>query len=97
MKKILSVVLPICVVVLIFGSCTQTVKQVGSDYLVAAYIWPSCHNDTMGERVLWPEKTGEWEIVKKGDPRFKGHYQPKQPLWGYELDDYSICRKIYNK
>ena len=46
MKKLLSVVLPICVVVLILGSCTQTVKQVSSDYLVAAYIWPSCHNDT---------------------------------------------------
>lgn len=90
MKKLLSVVLPICVAAFIFSNCTQqpqTTEKMQSDYLVAAYIWPSCHNDTMGERVLWPEKTGEWEIIKKGDPRFKGHYQPKQPLWGYELDD----------
>lgn len=58
-----------------------------SDYTVAAYIWPSCHNDPMGERVLWGDKTGEWEIIKKGTPRFEGHYQPKQPLWGYELDN----------
>ena len=36
---------------------------------------------------MWPEGTGEWEIIRKGTPRFPGHYQPKQPLWGYELDD----------
>ncbi len=62
-------------------------KKTVSDYIVAAYIWPSCHNDPMGEEVLWPEKTGEWEVIKKGNPRFEGHYQPKVPLWGYELDD----------
>lgn len=37
--------------------------------------------------MLWPEKSGEWEVIKKGTPRFEGHYQPKAPLWGYELDD----------
>jgi hypothetical protein len=37
--------------------------------------------------MLWPEGTGEWEIIKKGTPRFEGHYQPKVPLWGYEMDD----------
>jgi hypothetical protein len=58
-----------------------------NDYYVAAYIWPSCHNDTMAQRVLWPEGIGEWEVIKKGNPRFDGHYQPKQPLWGYEMDN----------
>lgn len=43
--------------------------------------------DPMGPEVLWPEGTGEWEIIKKGNPRFEGHYQPKVPLWGYELDN----------
>ena len=57
------------------------------EYYVAAYIWPSCHDDPMGHEVLWPEGTGEWEIIKKGNPRFEGHYQPKVPLWGYELDN----------
>ncbi len=57
------------------------------EYTVAAYIWPSCHDDSMGREVLWPDGTGEWEIIKKGNPRFPGHYQPKVPLWGYELDN----------
>jgi hypothetical protein len=58
-----------------------------SPYYVAAYVWPSCHNDPRGQEVLWPEGIGEWEVIKKGNPRFPGHYQPKQPLWGYEMDD----------
>jgi len=58
-----------------------------ADYDVAAYIWPSCHHDKRFGDMLWPEGTGEWEIIKKGNPRFEGHYQPKQPLWGYGLDD----------
>lgn len=37
------------------------------EYYVAAYIWPSCHDDPMGHEVLWPEGTGEWEIIKKGN------------------------------
>ena len=56
-------------------------------YYVAAYVWPSCHNDPRGREILWPEGEGEWEVIKKGTPRFVGHYQPKQPLWGYEMDD----------
>ena len=58
-----------------------------SPYYMAAYVWPSCHNDPCGQEVLWPEGIGEWEVIKKGNPRFPGHYQPKQPLWGYEMDD----------
>lgn len=63
---------------------TETVKN---DYLVAAYIWPSCHDDSLGRAKLWAEGTGEWEVIKKGNPRYEGHYQPRQPLWGYELDN----------
>ena len=72
------------------GSCTGkpgTEKEGTKDY-VAAYIWPSCHDDErLGREILWPEGTGEWEVIKKGDPRFEGHYQPRLPLWGYGLDD----------
>jgi hypothetical protein len=58
-----------------------------SDYYVAAYIWPSCHHDERFGDILWPDGTGEWEVIKKGNPRFDGHYQPRQPLWGYEMDN----------
>jgi hypothetical protein len=58
-----------------------------NEYLVAAYVWPSCHDDPLGREKLWPEGTGEWEVIKKGDRRFLGHYQPRQPLWGYEMDN----------
>ncbi len=74
---------------LIQASCIQTEdnKNKTSEYNVAAYIWPSCHHDERFGDMLWLEGTGEWEIIKKGYPRFEGHYQPKVPLWGYEMDD----------
>ena len=70
-------------------SCKQTEssKIETDEYNVAAYIWPSCHHDERFGEMLWPEGTGEWEIIKKGTPRFEGHYQPKVPLWDYEMDD----------
>ncbi|MDR1779127.1 MAG: glycoside hydrolase family 99-like domain-containing protein [Tannerella sp.] len=58
-----------------------------NQYYVAAYIWPSCHDDPLGHKMLWDEGIGEWEVIKKGNPRFEGHYQPRQPFWGYELDN----------
>ena len=58
-----------------------------NEFDLAAYVWPSCHHDERFGDMLWPEGTGEWEIIKKGTPRFEGHYQPKVPLWGYEPDD----------
>ena len=54
---------------------------------VCAYVWPSCHDDSLARHWLWGEGIGEWEVIKKGDPRFPGHYQPRQPLWGYEMDN----------
>jgi hypothetical protein len=68
-------------------SVKQEAKPEKSEYFVAAYIWPSCHDDSLGRTKLWSEGTGEWEVIKKGNPRFDGHYQPRQPLWGYELDN----------
>ena len=58
-----------------------------NEYIVAAYIWPSCHHDERFGDMLWPEGIGEWEVIKKGNPRFEGHYQPRVPLWGYEMDN----------
>ncbi len=84
----LCIVFLVAAVVSVF-SCTQTEsdKEENSEYSVAAYVWPSCHHDARFGEMLWPEGTGEWEVIKKGTTRFEGHYQPKVPLWGYEMDD----------
>ena len=62
-------------------------KNLKEGYYVSAYIWPSCHDDPVARKYLWTEGIGEWEVIQKGNARFPGHYQPKQPLWGYEMDD----------
>lgn len=68
-----------------FSSCGERIGQPA--YRVCAFVWPSCHDDSLAREYLWKEGIGEWEVIKRGDPRFEGHYQPKQPLWGYEMDD----------
>jgi hypothetical protein len=70
-------------------SCSPREKSTSENenIYVAAYVWPSCHYGERNAEILWPEGIGEWEIIQKGTPRFEGHYQPKVPLWGYEMDD----------
>ena len=80
MKKTLL----IAALALMLGSCC---KQARPDYYVCAFVWPSCHDDSLAREWIWPDGEGEWEMIRKGDPRFEGHYQPKVPYWGYEMDD----------
>jgi hypothetical protein len=90
MRKINVTILTIVMVqVLLVGCNSQKSKShiFEDQYDVAAYVWPSCHHDERLGDIPWPDGTGEWEIIKKGTPRFEGHYQPKVPLWGYEPDD----------
>ena len=82
MKRLFLLLLLSCTLV----ACDKK-EQEKRDYYVAAYIWPSCHDDAMAREYLWPEGEGEWEVIKKGNPRFEGHYQPRLPYWGYELDN----------
>lgn len=91
-KNNISYIVFIFVITSIFQiSCSQkeklTIEELNNEYYVAAYIWPSCHHDERFGDMLWPEGTGEWEVIKKGNPRFEGHYQPRLPLWGYEMDN----------
>lgn len=91
MKRLLLFLALICA----FVACDK--KEVKRDYVVAAYIWPSCHDDAMAREYLWPDGEGEWEVIKKGNPRFKGHYQPRLPYWGYEHDnDPAVVEKWIN-
>jgi hypothetical protein len=82
MKRIILLV----TIALTLVACSKK-ESIGPDYYVAAYVWPSCHDDAMAREYLWPEGEGEWEVIKKGNPRFEGHYQPRLPYWGYELDN----------
>jgi len=68
---------------------------VTSPYQVAAYYFPQYHPDPRNDRWHGDGWT-EWELVKRAEPRFPGHQQPKEPLWGYqdESDPAVMAQKI---
>lgn len=77
------ILISLAVLAAVLSCSTNSARK---DYHICAFIWPSCHDDSLG-RANWEEGIGEWEVIKKGNPRFEGHYQPKIPLWGYEMDN----------
>lgn len=88
MKRIFSLLFSL----LLLSSCRES-----EGYYVCAYVWPSCHNDPLAQKYIWPQGRGEWEVIGKGDPRWEGHYQPRLPLWGYEADnDPEVVEKWIN-
>ena len=50
---------------------------------VGVYYFPNFHVDKRNETAHGTNWT-EWELVKRAEPKFEGHKQPKIPLWGYE-------------
>ena len=101
-RKTLKTIISLLVLVSLFFfyNCTSSLQKektvgvnstISEEYYVAAYVWPSCHDEPMSREALWGEGIGEWEIIKKGNPRFEGHYQPRVPLWGYKMDDNPIA------
>ncbi len=64
-------------------------NQKRQKYDVAAFVWPSYHPDDRA-KIFWPDGIGEWQTVKNNEAKFKGHEQPRYPLWGYinEADPY---------
>ena len=52
-------------------------------YEVAVNYFCNYHVDPMNEAVHGPGWT-EWELIKRAEPKFPGHYQPQVPSWGYE-------------
>jgi hypothetical protein len=64
-------------------------------YDIVVYYFPNYHADARNAAVHgsgW----SEWELVKRAEPRYPGHQQPKVPLWGYEdeADPAVFARKI---
>ncbi len=49
---------------------------------IGVYYFPQYHPDERNDE--WHGRGWtEWELVKRAEPRFPGHYQPKIPAWGY--------------
>ncbi len=68
---------------------------VSKDYTLACYYFPNYHPDKRNQQYHGKGWT-EWQVLKDARPRFKGHDQPKIPLWGYtdEADPVVMARKI---
>ena len=64
-------------------------------YQVGAYYFPGFHPDPRVSDDHGPGWT-EWELLKRAEPKFPGHRQPKVPLWGYEDESKpdAFARKI---
>jgi len=77
------------------GSASVLEKVRKQKYLIGAYYFPNYHVDPRNEKAHGKGWT-EWELVKRGEPKFPGHIQPKHPVWGYEdeADPRVFARKI---
>lgn len=64
-------------------------------YQIGAYYFPNFHVDPRNEDIHGKGWT-EWEILKRGEPKFPDHHQPKRPLWGMgdESDPNVFQKKI---
>lgn len=71
------------------------IEQTTKDYTVACYYFPNYHVDARNEKIHGKGWT-EWELVRAARPRFDGHFQPKEPMWGYcdEADPNVMAMKI---
>jgi hypothetical protein len=62
---------------------------------LAVYYWPNFHPDRFHQSKKGEGWT-EWQVVRNAAPRFEGHQQPLEPLWGYrdESDPVEMGRSI---
>jgi hypothetical protein len=62
---------------------------------VAVYYFPNYHEDPRNAHQHGPGWT-EWELVRRAEPRFPGHRQPRIPAWGEqdEADPKVMAEKI---
>lgn len=66
-----------------------------NNYEVGVYYFPNYHRDERNRKQHGEDWT-EWELVKRAEPRYDGHVQPRVPLWGYEdeSDPKVMAKKI---
>ncbi len=102
MKNILIKIIVASISMGALSACSSICKKnlpsnSGSEYDVAAYIWPAFQPAPEWQKYnLFKKGIGEWEFVKEADVKKAGHKQPRKPLWGYEPEDNPIviARKI---
>jgi hypothetical protein len=54
-----------------------------TEYQIGAYYFANFNVDPRNELIHGKGWT-EWEVLKRGEPKFAGHHQPKIPVWGME-------------
>lgn len=60
-----------------------SLAQPANAYQIGAYYFPGWHSDPNME-ALHGRGWTEWELLRRGEPKFPGHQQPKRPAWGHE-------------
>jgi len=87
--------LALCFLLMSAAVFAQKKTETPDNYQVAAYYFPDYHLDERNQNYRGKGWT-EWKLVKEARPRFKGHYQPNVPLWGYtdEADPTQMAQKI---
>jgi len=93
--KLLNIIF---LLILIFGVAVHAQNHPGkksNEYQIGVYYFPDYHVDKRNETYFGKGWT-EWKLIKEARPRFKGHQQPKVPLWGYtdEADPKVMAQKI---
>lgn len=81
--------------VLAAATATHALGLTSRQYQIGAYYFPNFHVDPRNEAIHGKGWT-EWELLKRGEPKFAGHHQPKVPAWGAgdEADPKCFERKI---
>ncbi len=52
---------------------------------IAVYYWPAYHNEPRWKELgIFADGRGEWQNVYEALPKYKGHNQPRFPIWGIE-------------
>jgi len=54
-------------------------------HTIMTYYYPGFHANKLMYPGL-PNNWCEWELVKKAQPYFDDHYQPRIPVWGYKME-----------
>ena len=70
---------------MVFAAGAALSADAGNGYDVAAYVWPAYQPEPRwAELGIFQKGIGEWQNVQEAVPKWEGHCQPLEPLWGYE-------------